>query len=568
MPPKRKAQKQTVVLPDGLENIIKLSISAGFPQISGIANSVKIVVSNIHGVDYQFHIKGLVSKLQKAPLEIVEAIKEGIPVDNPIIYRLELSGNGSFVNIFAKDSRSNNCKACTSNTKLGRQRIPFGSGEDTLCEQLVKDLSELIFRTQPESKQRKDVTLAEKICENFKILLGGGEVTNDIAKAIESIGNRDYPQLNWDKISTIFVPMLFLPKHTELFDYKKEIHALQKMKETLNIRRARELRNDKKIRTLTDEEENLVKRLKKVDKLEHTIGEYAEKEAYHFLKECIIDEEAIVIHNFKVMTCKDLDEIAEDFEKDFVILNLSRRFIMSLEVKANCNETSLRSAKKQFDGWKDSIFKWLEGHLTEESGWSFYSIIYSQHMSESVSLCDECAKYVIIGKEFKEKFKKMMTEMPTHPSATEEKARKEFKNAAKLLLFLTSYEPVITPAKVTDELVKIIDKASVFEQILSWNQVFCWTPNQLSLIRNEILRFVLFLSQPSSGKTFILKGKAKKFASKGEKVLFLLPRYFARLWKQVLCSIFLTLNETVAPSFKMPLKYLLGSLKRMFSYSK
>ena len=226
------------------------------------------------------------------------------------------------------------------------------------------------------------------------------------------------------------------------------------------------------------------------------------------------------------MTLKDLDDIAEDFEKDFVILDLQRRFIMSLEVKASCNEDSLRSAKHQTNACKELISQWVEGILTEENGWSFYSAVYFQcHKPETYSFCNNCSKYLIFGEEFLEKFSVVMSEMPDPPFGTEESAREQFKAAAKLLLFLATYEPVVTPARVTDELVQIIDKAGNLENIAFWNQFFCWTPNQLSLIRTETVEKLLLLSQPSSGKTFILKSKARKLALSGQKVLFLLPCY-------------------------------------------
>ena len=78
-------------------------------------------------------------------------------------------------------------------------------------------------------------------------------------------------------------------------------------------------------RDLTDIEAVLIEKLKEVDELEHIVGEYAEKSAYLFLKECIMDDEVLVINNLRIMAMKDLDDIAEDFEKDFIILNLTRR---------------------------------------------------------------------------------------------------------------------------------------------------------------------------------------------------------------------------------------------------
>merc|ERR1740129_2378713 len=108
------------------------------------------------------------------------------------------------------------------------------------------------------------------------------------------------------------------------------------------------------------------------------------------------------------MTLKDLDDIAEDFEKDFMILNLKRRLIMSLEVKANCNEDSLRSAKNQTSFCKESISQWVGSILTAENGWSFYSAVYFQNENENYSFCDKCSKSIIFGDEFSEKFAEIM----------------------------------------------------------------------------------------------------------------------------------------------------------------
>ena len=164
---------------------------------------------------------------------------------------------------------------------------------------------------------------AEKICENFQILL---------KKAVERVAKRDYPELDLDKIPPIIVPEVFLANHPEAVDYKVHIEELKKQKDFFDIRRAGDLKNEMKKRSLTGEELELVEKLKKVRSLEHIVGEYAEKQIYQFLKDCIKDDEVVVINNFKIMTLKDLGEVANDCEKDYVILNLSKRSIMSLEV--------------------------------------------------------------------------------------------------------------------------------------------------------------------------------------------------------------------------------------------
>ena len=72
-------------------------------------------------------------------------------------------------------------------------------------------------------------------------------------------------------------------------------------------------------------------------------GDKAEKKLYNFLQASLQNEEVVVINNFKIMTLQDLDKIAVDKEKDFVVFNLTKRYIMSLEVKSSCNK-NLNSA--------------------------------------------------------------------------------------------------------------------------------------------------------------------------------------------------------------------------------
>ena len=96
--------------------------------------------------------------------------------------------------------------------------------------------------------------MAEKICENFQVIMGGDQVLYDIKKAVESVGNRDYPQLNSEKIPPIFVPQLFLPKFPEAIDYKIYIQKLQKMKDTIDMKTAKELKKAQKTNKLTEKE--------------------------------------------------------------------------------------------------------------------------------------------------------------------------------------------------------------------------------------------------------------------------------------------------------------------------
>ena len=182
MAPKKK--KEIVKVPEGLEDLIKNAASAAFPEKPEVAQKISVCVSKIDTIDYQFIIRPIATRLQLDCSVVLNKIKENLQ-DNPLIHKIEISVNGSFVNIFTKIPRQRPCRSCQNNVKLGRQTMTFK--QQNLFEQLTDELSLRFSRLQIGSQQRRDVTLAEKICENFQILLGGDEFINDIKKAVESV---------------------------------------------------------------------------------------------------------------------------------------------------------------------------------------------------------------------------------------------------------------------------------------------------------------------------------------------------------------------------------------------
>ena len=54
---------------------------------------------------------------------------------------------------------------------------------------------------------------------------------------------------------------------------------------------------------------------------------------------------------------------------------------------------------------------------------------------------------------------------------TEPIAREEFKSVFNHALFLASFEPVITPRQINNELVKMLEKARDLDNILFWNYI-------------------------------------------------------------------------------------------------
>ena len=303
-PKKKKTSKH--VIPGDLEVLIRRAMSAAFPDVTDVEKKVNIEVSKWNQVDYQFNIRGLVSLIKKDSNEIFFKFREKL--SNQLIKGVEISENESYINIYTSISRVRQCKTCENDTKLGRQNIKFSQDRQKLFQLLLEELSMRLPNMDSESRDRKDCTMAQKIHENFKFLLGGDCELTDVKEAVESVGNRDYPGLNGQKIPPIFVPTMFLSKFPEVLDYEKYIQELQTLKDAIDVRKARQLKRNSKSRSLTEDEAELVEKLKKVDLLEHIVGENAEKSAYHFLKDCIMDDEVLVINNLRIMTMKDLGD--------------------------------------------------------------------------------------------------------------------------------------------------------------------------------------------------------------------------------------------------------------------
>ena len=373
----------------------------------------------------------------------------------------------------------------------------------------------------------------------FEVHLGANHKEVDIKKAVEKVANRDYPELNKSKISPIFIPEVFLTNYPEMLDYEKYISDLDKQVSKLkehnkHLKREidNELQNTGHTQKISKRKQELLKSIKQAERLEdkwkRVRGEYPERVAYSYLKDCFKDEETIVIHGHKILKLNDLEEEALEFEKDFIILNLTKRYILCIEVKSSCHQTSLEKSKCQLDGAKNLIEKWCS-ELLKDNSWKYYSAIYFHETkrSKEFEFCENCAKFIIFGDTFIEQFLSITKDIIYPTKDTEAEAREEYIKMAQYFIFLAAYEPVVTPMKTTKEVTKRVDKSGEFDNIIRWNSMFCFTRKQLPIalrkMPNEMLERVIFLSPASTGKTLIKKSNAKKIAEYGGKVLFLMP---------------------------------------------
>ena len=106
--------------------------------------------------------------------------------------------------------------------------------------------------------------------------------------------------------------------------------AIEKMKDNKFYTEIRALENDEVV---------MVKNLPSVK------GERAEKKVFQALEKYFssTNEEVVVFYSFNFMGYEE----ATGYEKDFILMNFTKRYIMPLEVKTNFHLPSLKKAVKQ-----------------------------------------------------------------------------------------------------------------------------------------------------------------------------------------------------------------------------
>ena len=101
MAPKKKKQKIDDKVPEELKDLIKNAASAALPEKPEVAQNIKVVASKIDNIDFQFIIRPIATSLQMECSAVLNKIKENLQ-ENQMIHKIEISENGSFVNIFTK----------------------------------------------------------------------------------------------------------------------------------------------------------------------------------------------------------------------------------------------------------------------------------------------------------------------------------------------------------------------------------------------------------------------------------------------------------------------------------
>ena len=336
--------------------------------------------------------------------------------------------------------------------------------------------------------------LSSKIHDRVKkFFMGNGiEINDNIEEAKDILLNRDHQDIlslgtnyHKGKLGLKMIPPVFFSKFPDVFkpeDYK--------------VKKGREIPGK-------------------------LVGELVEKEVFDKLKSYYENSgyDVVILHSHKFLTEVDTSE------KDFIIINLSLGYIMQLEVKANVKK--YQSSIKQFIDGRQKLNSVLNSIKICRYEWRYVGVFYAQKDSEMPLFnCKLCLDFAIIGlhnlepqlEDIEAKIQRII------PDWNPANHTEDFIELNKELMYMTQghHEAPVTKSNLFKNVVKNIDKSGTVENILFW------TPQQLSVINAMNERFMIFYSFYGTGKTLLLKERAKYLLKKcpGETIYFFVHEAF------------------------------------------
>ena len=154
MPKKKAVKKPSKPVPEDLKAFIENTVKATFPELHNI--NITVTGGFLEEVDYQFNLRGITSKLNIEPNEVLEKIKANLQ-ENTLLKELKLSSNSSFINIYTSISRQKPCNSCSLQLKLGRQSIVFTPGDKSIYTKVQEWINEELL-----SRQTSELSISDQ----------------------------------------------------------------------------------------------------------------------------------------------------------------------------------------------------------------------------------------------------------------------------------------------------------------------------------------------------------------------------------------------------------------------
>lgn len=199
-------------------------------------------------------------------------------------------------------------------------------------------------------------------------------------------------------------------------------------------------------------------------------------------------------------------------EKDFIILNLSKGYIMIIEVKATAKYFA--KAKDQLKDSRErvqALFNTFE-HMSNE--WKYVGVCYIDNGD-----CGFYNGFVIHGfDEFLTSFKNIEDKVSRNHTEdwVPNEHIQEFVAISKQLLYQAQgkREPLLRKSAIVNQISQDLDKASVPENI------FFWTPEQFSIVQSMHIDYMCLMGYYGTGKTILLVERAEQLSRDPQNMVY------------------------------------------------
>ena len=348
----------------------------------------------------------------------------------------------------------------------------------------------------------------QKITANLIKWLMGNSVNfepKDIQKAIDFLFKRDHEifllllsgEVEVGKFGPIFVPMVFFTQMPDVLN--PDEFEERRTQAQCNV-------NRNLTQILSYHISKLAENLKWIFINETPVprdyiasgilpGDVAERKVFRALQEYFEKnrDACLVLHSHSFLYNQNFQE------KDFIVLNLTKGYVMVIEVKASNN--GFPKAKQQLRDSKERVQAVFNSVKGMSDDWHYVGVCYID-----AGDCDSTHPFVING------FKQLDLQIIESKVAQNRNQAwlpnqhiKEFVHVAKILLFEAQGYPhaPLTKEKEIEKIDEELDLASAPENI------FFWTPEQLSIVQAMDIKCMLLMAYYGCGKTILLIERAE-----------------------------------------------------------
>ena len=233
-----------------------------------------------------------------------------------------------------------------------------------------------------------------------------------------------------------------------------------------------------------------------------------------------------------IMATQDLQDPIDNtwHERDIFIINLSRGYVLNLEVKSVLEDTkswkkSSKPAHVQLQKTMEILTNHFENPLVLQQEWKVINLVYASKVDPNFNICNAVNEFIITEND--DFNSKLTLILETHaPLVNSYSYVKDFYLMVSELLperVRICTEMVQTFQKPVNE--AIIQKVTqnVEDEAGSVLNIAYWSHDQFDIVANsKILKRVLFDSAFSTGKTLLMMECARQLLLDGDKVLFII----------------------------------------------